>query len=245
VRSEGLTTSEAVRAVLAASHSELGLPPEADPVAQHLGAAALELDGPTARRLVGHHLSRGDVTATWETVLRPVLAAIGDRWSQLRHGIAVEHLLSHVATELLGNHGDRRAPDAPAANPRGVVLACVPGELHELPLVVLDAALTTAGITATRLDTPTPLAALDEAVACYPHPVLALHAITPERADPTLFDRFPTGTTPLAVGPGWHPHPVPTHVARIDSLSDALDRTTALVAARHDAEPGATPTGAH
>ena len=57
LRSEGLTTSDAVRAVLAASHSELGLPPDADPVAQHLGAAALELDGPTARRLVGHHLS--------------------------------------------------------------------------------------------------------------------------------------------------------------------------------------------
>jgi hypothetical protein len=40
LRSEGLTTIEAVRAVLAASHSELGLPPDADPVAQHLGAAA-------------------------------------------------------------------------------------------------------------------------------------------------------------------------------------------------------------
>ena len=237
LRSEGLTTSDAVRAVLAASHSELGLPPDADPVAQHLGAAALELDGPTARRLVGHHLSRGDVTATWETVLRPVLAALGDRWSQLRHGIAVEHLLSHVAMELLGNHRDHRAPDAPAANPRGVVLACVPGELHELPLVVLDAALTTAGIIATRLDAPTPPAVLDEAVARHPHPVVAVHAITPERADPALFDRFPTGTTSLALGPGWHPHPVPTHVARINSLAAGLDSITSLVA-----EPGSAPT---
>ena len=117
LRSEGLTTSEAVRAVLAATHSELGLPPDADPLAQHLGAAALELDGPTARRLVSHHLSRGDVTATWETVLRPVLAALGDRWSQLRHGIAVKHLLSHVATELLVNHGDHRAPRRPDDEP--------------------------------------------------------------------------------------------------------------------------------
>ena len=242
--SDGLTTSEAVHAVLAASHSELGLPPDADPVAQHLGAAALELDGPTARRLVGHHLQRGDVTATWETVLRPVLAALGDRWSQLRHGIAVEHLLSHVATELLGNHGDHRAPDAPAANSRGVVLACVPGELHELPLVVLDAALKTAGITATRLDAPTPGAMLDEAVARHPNPLIALHAITPEPADPTLFDRFPAGTTPLALGPGWHPHPVPAHVAQVNSLTAALDRITSFVTARRDAEPGVTPIGA-
>jgi MerR family transcriptional regulator, light-induced transcriptional regulator len=145
-----------------------------------------------------------------------------------------------VATELLGNHGDHRAPDARAANPRGVVLACVPGELHELPLVVLDAALRTAGITTTRLDAPTPGSVLDEAVAGHPHPVIGLHAITPERADPALFDRFPTGTTSLALGPGWHPHPVPTHVARINSLAAALDSITSLVV-----EPGSTPTGAH
>jgi hypothetical protein len=151
----------------------------------------------------------------------------------------VEHLLSHVATELLGNHGDHRAPDARAAGPRGVVLDCVPGELHELPLVVLDAALKTAGITATRLDAPTPGAVLDEAVARHAHPVIGLHAIAPERADPTLFDRFPTGTTSLALGPGWHPHPVPSHVAHVDSLTAALESITSLVA-----ELGSTPPGA-
>jgi hypothetical protein len=140
---------------------------------------------------------------------------------------------------LLGNHGDHRAPDVPTTNPRGVVLACVPGELHELPLVVLDAALRAAGTTATRLDATTPPAMLDEALARHPRPVLALHAMLPEPADPTLLDRVPTGTTSLALGPGWHPHPVPTHVARIDSLTAALDGITALLA-----EPGAAPTDA-
>jgi hypothetical protein len=85
---------------------------------------------------------------------------------------------------LLGNHGDHRAPDVPTTNPRGVVLACVPGELHELPLVVLDAALRAAGTTATRLDATTPPAMLDEALARHPRPVLALHAMLPEPADP-------------------------------------------------------------
>jgi len=83
-----------------------------------------------------------------------------------------------------------------------------------------------------------------EALARHPRPVLALHAMLPEPADPTLFDRFPTGTTSLALGPGWHPHPVPTHVARIDSLAAALESITALVAARRDAEPGAAPASA-
>lgn len=192
LRSEGLTTGEAVHAVLAASRSELGLPPDADPAAHHLGAAALELDGPTARRIVHEHLRRGDVAATWEAVLRPVLGAIGDRWAQLRHGIAVEHLLSHVAVELLGSHRPGFGAPAPVAAARRVGLACVPGELHDLPLVVLDAALTAAGIGATRLKAPTHGPTLDTAIARHPRPVLALHALTPEPADPALFDRAPS-----------------------------------------------------
>ena len=86
--SEGLTTGEAVHAVLAASRSTLGLPPDADPAAQHLAAAALKLDGPTARRLVREHLGAATSTRPGRTVLRPVLGAIGDHLSRVRHGIA-------------------------------------------------------------------------------------------------------------------------------------------------------------
>ncbi len=143
--SEGLTTSEAVHAVLAAARSDLGLPLGADPVAHHLGAAALELDGPTARRLIGEHLRRGDVAATWENVLRPVLGAIADRWPRLSHGDAVQHLLTSVVVELLANHDAHFTTDkttavpTPTARSCGVVLACVPEETHDLPLVVVDA----------------------------------------------------------------------------------------------------------
>lgn len=234
LRAEGLTTSEAVQAVLAASRSELGLPPDADPVAHHLGAAALELDGPTARRLVHEHLGRGDIVATWEDVLRPVLGAIGERWSQLRQGIAVEHLLSHVAAELLGGHRSSFGAPAPVAPARHLVLACVPGELHDLPLVVLDAALATTGVVATRLEAPTRAEAFEAAVARHPRPVIGLHAITPGPADPALFDRAPAGTPQLALGPGWQPHPLPDHVVHVDSLGAALDRMTALVTAGAD-----------
>ncbi|MCU1626532.1 MAG: hypothetical protein JWP64_1481 [Pseudonocardia sp.] len=63
--------------MLAASPQTLGLPPEVDPVAHQLGAAALDLDGPAVRRLLADHLACTSVEATWENVLRPVLAAIG------------------------------------------------------------------------------------------------------------------------------------------------------------------------
>jgi hypothetical protein len=184
---------------------------------------------------VHEHLGRGNVAATWEDVLRPVLGAIGESWSQLRHGIAVEHLLSHVAVELLGNHKTGLAAPAPVAATRHLVLACVPGELHDLPLVVLAAALTAAGVVASRLEAPTRGATLDTAIARHPRPVIALHALTPEPADPALFDRAPTGTPQLALGPGWQPHPLPRHVERINSLGAALDRMTSLVTAGPDA----------
>jgi hypothetical protein len=61
----------------AASPQTLGLPPEVDPVAHQLGAAALDLDGPAVRRLLADHLACTPVEATWENGLRPVLAAIG------------------------------------------------------------------------------------------------------------------------------------------------------------------------
>jgi DNA-binding transcriptional MerR regulator len=229
--SEGLTTSEAVHAVLAAARSDLGLRPDADPVAHHLGAAALELDGPTARRLVDEHLRRGDVAATWDSVLRPVLGAIGERWSQLSFGIAVEHLLSHVASEVLGSLDDDVHTD-PAPATAAILLACAPGELHDLPLVALDAALQAAGLSAARCPAPTPLATLDEAVSRHRRSVIALHALDPQPADPALFHRFPDDAALLALGPGWCPDRLPRHVTHLNTLAGAREHIAAAVNAR-------------
>jgi DNA-binding transcriptional MerR regulator len=146
---QGIPTAEAVRAVLETAPPTLGLPPDADPVAHQLGAAALNLDGPTVRRLLADHLSRNTVRTTWENVLRPVLAAIGGHWPDLPHGIAVEHLISHIATVEL----TRAAQPVHVAGSTGpaVLLACAPEEQHELPLVALCAALGAAGIPGTLL----------------------------------------------------------------------------------------------
>jgi hypothetical protein len=173
-------------------------------------------------------------------VLRPVLGAIGDRWAELSHGIAVEHLLSHIAAELLKNCAEhqradlRQAAHTATVAADDVVLACVPGELHDLPLVVLDATLRSVGIIVNRLAPPTPEATVDDAVAGHPSPVIALHAITPGPADPALFDRYPAGTALLALGPGWHPDHLPAHVAHINTLAAARERITFHVSARLD-----------
>ncbi len=236
---EGLTASEAVHAVLAAARSDLGLPAEADPVAHHLGAAALELDGPTVRRLIDEHLRQGDVATTWETVIRPVLGAIGDRWSRLSYGIAVEHLVSGLTIELLSSHtvpvDGATTAQGPTADAHGVVLACVPGDRHDLPLIVLDAALRWGGFPAPRRAPPTPPATRAAAEPARPGGVIALRAITDGHAGPALFDGHPMGTRLLALGPGWHPHHLTTRVTPVNTLATARDHITTLVSARVDA----------
>jgi len=99
---QGLPTAEAARVVLRPAEHGVDLQPEAHPTAHLLTAAALDLDGPTCRSLLRDHLATHPVERTWDEVLRPVLGAIGDRWDELPHGIAVERLLSHVAAAVLG-----------------------------------------------------------------------------------------------------------------------------------------------
>ena len=90
----------------------------------------------SCRSLVRDHLATHAVPRTWDDVLRPVLAAVGERWADLPHGVAVEHVLSHVAAAALGATIAPRPPEPPT-----VLLACVPVEEHDLPLVALSAAL--------------------------------------------------------------------------------------------------------
>lgn len=160
---QGVPAGEAARLVLE-DFGDLhnvggGLPlePGTDVQAHQLAMAALDLDGPLVRRHLRSHLARHGITHTWEELLRPVLRAIGDRWDKLPHGVAVEHLLSHVAAAALGG-----VPIV-ARGRSEVLLACVPVEEHDLPLVALAAALGQLGITTTLLGAATPPHALTRA----------------------------------------------------------------------------------
>jgi hypothetical protein len=74
-----VTPAEAARVVLAPVEHGLTISLRADPSAHHLAAAALELDGPSCRRLVRDHLQHHRPEETWQRLLQPVLSAVGDR----------------------------------------------------------------------------------------------------------------------------------------------------------------------
>jgi MerR family transcriptional regulator, light-induced transcriptional regulator len=215
---QGLATAEAVRVVLVPAEHDLDLPAEADPVAHLLAAAALDLDGPSCRALLRDHLAAHPVDRTWEEVIRPALRTVGERWSELPHGVAVEHLLSHVAAAALGAAAPTDHPGPPA-----VLLACVPVEEHDLPLVALAAALGQRGVATTLLGAATPTDTLVRAVQHSRPAVVVLLALLPELVDPGMLTALPPAGRVVAAGPGWAGAALPADVRRVDDLAGALE----------------------
>jgi DNA-binding transcriptional MerR regulator len=222
---QGMPTAEAARVVLAPVEHGLTLPPSADPLAHHLASAALALDGPACRRLLRRHVEHHPVERTWCDVVQPVLAAVGERWARIPHGIAVENLLAHVAAAVLGEASAAADDASVVAQPvdgASVVLACVPGEQHDLPLTVLAAALGHRRVPVTLLGAATPAETLARAVERRRPGVVLVLSLLPELADPSVFAPLPRAAVPVAGGPGWIERQLPSGVRRIDDLDGAV-----------------------
>ena len=88
-----------------------------------------------------------------ETVVGPLLEAIGDRWERGELSVADEHLVSEAVRSRLSN----LVADS-GGGMRGVaVLACAPGERHELGLMMVAIALRRDGWNAVYLGGDTPI----------------------------------------------------------------------------------------
>jgi methanogenic corrinoid protein MtbC1 len=121
-------------------------------------AAVADTDTRRLVALVEQSFTLYDVETAIEEIVAPALRLVGDRWEAGADCIAEERLLSEVVLARLRTLlGDRRAAV------RGtVVLACAPGERHELGLLALAVLLQADGWLAVYLGTDTPL---DAAVA--------------------------------------------------------------------------------
>ncbi|HWL34223.1 MAG TPA: GAF domain-containing protein [Gaiellaceae bacterium] len=118
-------------------------------------AAVAETDTRRLAALVEQSFTLHDVETAIEEIVAPALRLVGDRWRAGAECIAEEHLLSEVVLARLRTLlGDRR----PAV--RGTaVLACAPGERHELGLLTLAVLLQADGWLTVYLGTDTPLGA--------------------------------------------------------------------------------------
>lgn len=87
------------------------------------------------------------------TVVVPVLRRVGELWESGDFSVAQEHLLSAAVRARL----ERMLADARAAVRGTAVLACAPGELHDIGLLTIAVALRADGWRVTYLGASTPL----------------------------------------------------------------------------------------
>jgi MerR family transcriptional regulator, light-induced transcriptional regulator len=196
--------------------------PGASPAARGLARAAMALDAQAARRIVGEHLARFGVVVTWEQLLGPVLAGVGDRWESTGAGVDVEHVLSEVVMGELRLVSSRQGEPLPV---RPVLLACADQEQHTLPLHALASALAERRVGCRVLGARVPPEALAAAVRRSGPSVVFVWSQLPDTGDPVQLATVPTTRPALRLvvgGPGWQ-GPLPAGSTRVGSLAEAVE----------------------
>ncbi len=125
---------------------------DGDPIAE-LRTALEGFDESTADKAIDHIMERFAVESVVTNVIFPYLRDLGDRWDAGEVTVAQEHFASRILRSRL--IGRARGWDD-GTGPRAV-LACAPGELHDLPLVCLGLALREQGWRITLLGADTPI----------------------------------------------------------------------------------------
>lgn len=156
----GISAAQAARLALADPAGEEREPAGVAPLASDLADALDRLDEPGAHAALDRLLARFTLQTVLRDVLLPYLRELGERWERGEVGVAQEHFASNVLRgRLLGlARGWGRS-----AGPRAV-LACAPGELHDLPLIAFGLALAARGWSITYFGADTPIATIQEAL---------------------------------------------------------------------------------
>jgi MerR family transcriptional regulator, light-induced transcriptional regulator len=175
----GLSAAEAARLTLDEVRAPAG--PSATPVlertAGELRAALDALDEDAAQSALDRLLSGFSTETVLREVVLTYLRELGDRWERGDASIAQEHFASQILRGRL--LGLARGWDR-GGGPRAL-LACMPGELHDLGLITFGLGLRDRGWRITFLGPDVPLDTLADTVAALQPGAVVLSATTAER----------------------------------------------------------------
>jgi DNA-binding transcriptional MerR regulator len=166
--SSGLSAAEAARVALQGRVTI-----SAEVALAELDATLGLLDEAGAQDVLDRALGSLPLGTVITDVLMPFLRTLGERWAAAERTVAEEHFASHVIggrlRALARGWGEGRGPRA--------VLACPPGEQHELGLISFGLLLRESGYRITYLGAETPLA--DHAIGEIAPDVTVVAAIAP------------------------------------------------------------------
>lgn len=153
---QGLSAAEAARLALERASDERPATNVAVLDSSSLADALERFDEPAAQAAFDRALAVLSLDALLRDLLIPYLRDLGDRWEAGTTSIAQEHFATSVVRgRLLGLARGWGQGAGPLA-----VLACAPGELHDLPLIAFGLALRARGWRIAYLGPDTPLGTL-------------------------------------------------------------------------------------
>ena len=178
--SGGLAAAQAARLVLSGGEPEprtdSGSVTTLEEAAGNLSAALDRLDEQAANSALDRLFSAYTVETVLQEVVLPYLHRLGDRWEAGEVSVAQEHFASNLLRgRLLGLAQGWGQGQGPLA-----ILACVPGEHHELGLLAFGVALRRRGWRITYLGTDSPIGAVADIARSLAPAVVVLLSINPD-----------------------------------------------------------------
>ncbi|MFF0201419.1 MerR family transcriptional regulator [Streptomyces sp. NPDC005017] len=179
-----------------------------------LARAAVRMDAEAVHEQITAAVESYGLVTAWEEVLTPTLRSVGRKWesSEDRY-VEVEHLLSWQVSAALRSAYARGVTLNGTGDGRPVLLACLPGEHHTLPLEALTAALAEHGQRVLMLGGSVPVESLEATVRRTAPAAVALWSQSRGTADLPLCRHLMsirwgihgarTRSHVLLCGPGW------------------------------------------
>jgi MerR family transcriptional regulator, light-induced transcriptional regulator len=174
---EGLGAAEAAELAGRSAVEAVDVPVAPPAAREDLDAALSAFDEARAHSVLDAVLGARTLDSTLSEVVLPYLHELGDRWERGDASVAQEHFASNVIRgRLLGlTRGWGRG-----LGPK-ILLACAPGEQHDLGLIAFGVTLRARGWRIGFLGADTPVeSAADAAIALEPSFVV-VSAVTPDR----------------------------------------------------------------
>ncbi len=181
---QGMAAAEAAALAVREGVDEQGartaLRPEA--IRSKLAEALDAFDEPRAQAILDRLLAVTTVETLLSEVVVPYLQQLGERWQRGEASVAQEHFASGVLRgRLLGLARGWGLGVGPTA-----VLACLPGEQHDLGLIAFGLALRSRGWRIVYLGPDSPIDTIADASRRLEPSLVVLNAVSPERVRPAL-----------------------------------------------------------